>query len=78
MIDTVEMSAIMQEMELLKQILLLRLDLLCAQEREWANGLKGMCEVHYSKSLVDRTRAITEEYQNKKREIIDQLNALDD
>lgn len=76
--DTVAMNVIMQERELLKQILLLRLDLLCTQERDWASGLKGMCDVPYSKYLVDQTRAITEEYQNKKREIIDQLNALDD
>jgi len=77
-IDIVEMSVIMQERELLKQILLLRLDLLCAREREWLHHLDLSRGFTYEKWAIDRYREITEEYQNKKQEIIDQLNALDD
>lgn len=76
--DTVAMNVIMQERELLKQILLLRLDLLCIQERELLYHLETS-EFTYEKESIDRFRNTLEGYQNfKKREIIDQLNALDD
>lgn len=77
-IDIAGMNAIMHEKQLLKQILLLRLDMLAREYREWLGGLQGICTVQYSKELVERDRETSQSFHNRKQEIIDQFRELED
>lgn len=63
--------------DLMRQILLLRIELLNHEKREWVSSRRGMCEVRYSKELVERDGEISQSFHNRRQELIDQFRELE-